>query len=156
MPLPKILICGIGNKLKKDDGLGPCIIQELEKKVLPSNITLSDFGTSAFKTALEIGNYDKVIFVDAIQSGKQPGEICKISLGKEDFIQSASLSSFSVSFHESDLEKILTTATLIKSYPPKAVVIGCEPEDLSHGLGLSNTVEKAISKICDLILDEIG
>jgi len=167
--LPRILICGVGNKLKKDDGLGPYIIEELEKQVLPANVSpvrsklstsngvsLMDFGTSGFKTALEIGKYHKVIFVDAIQLGNQPGQIYKTTLSKQDLLESPSLSSFTISLHEGDLEKILTTATLIGNYPKEVVVLGCEPEDLSFGLGLSRKVEKAVSKIIDLILKEIG
>ena len=156
MSLPRILICGVGNKLKKDDGLGPYIIEELEKQVLPENVSLLDFGTSGFKTALEIGKYHKVIFVDAIQLGNQPGQIYKTTLSKQDLSENPSLSSFTISLHESDLEKILTTASLIGNYPKEVVVLGCEPEDLSFGLGLSGKVENAVSKIIDLILKEIG
>lgn len=156
LSLSRILICGVGNKLKKDDGLGPYIIEELEKQVLPANVSLLDFGTSGFKTALEIGKYHKVIFVDAIQLGNQPGQIYKTTLSKQDLLESPSLSSFAISLHEGDLEKILTTATLIGNYPKEVVVLGCEPEDLSFGLGLSRKVEKAVSKIIDLILKEIG
>ena len=155
LPLPRILICGIGNSLKKDDGIGPYVTEELEKRVLPPNVSLMDFGTSGFKAALEIGNYDKVIFVDAIQRGKQSGQVYRITLSKEDLLQSPSLTSFTVSLHESDLERILATAALIDNYPKEVVVIGCEPKDLSFGLSLSKEVKKAVSKIIDLILDEI-
>lgn len=150
-----ILICSIGNRLKKDDGIGPYVIEELEKRILPPNVSLIDFGTSGFKAALEIGNYDKVIFVDAIQQGKQPGQAYRITVGKGDLWQSPSLTSFTVSLHESDLERILATAALIDNYPKEVVVIGCEPKDLSFGLSLSREVEQAVSKIIDLILNEI-
>lgn len=145
----------MGNRLKKDDAIGPYVIEELEKRVLPPNVSLMDFGTSGFKAALEIGKYDKVIFVDAIQQGKQPGQACRITLSKEDLWQSPSLTSFTVSLHESDLERILATAALIDNYPKAVVVIGCEPKDLSFSLSLSREVKKAVSKIIDLILDEI-
>lgn len=154
--MPRILICGIGNKLKKDDGIGPYVIEELEKRVLPANVSLRDFGTSGFKTALEIGKYHKVIFVDAIQLGNQPGQVYKTTLSKEDLPGSPSLNSFTLSFHESDLEKILTTATLIDNYPKEVMVLGCEPEDLSFGFGLSKKVKKAVSEIIDFIADSCG
>ncbi len=150
-----ILICGIGNKLKKDDGIGPYVIEELEKRVLPSNVSLADFGTSGFKAALEISKYDKVIFVDAIQQGKQPGQVYRITLNKEELSQRPSLTSFTVSLHESDLEGILATTALVNNYPKEVVAIGCEPKDLSFGLSLSREIKRAVSKIIDLILDEI-
>lgn len=122
---------------------------------MPADVSLIDFGTSGFKAALEIGDYDKVIFIDAIKVGKQPGQVYKIILSKEDLLDSPSLSSFAVSLHESDLERILATAALIDNYPKEVVIIGCEPKDISFGLSLSQEAKKAISKIIDLTLNEI-
>ena len=152
----KILVCGIGNKLKKDDGIGPYVAEQLAQRSMPSNVSVSDFGTSGFKTALEIGQYDKVIFVDAIQRGNEPGHVHRATLSKEDFKGSPSLSSCVVSFHESDLKKILSTAVRINTYPKQVIVLGCEPKDLSFGMGLSPEVQKAVDKIIDLILAEIA
>ncbi len=153
--MSRTLICGLGNQLKRDDGLGPCIIAELEKQALPENVSLIDFGTSGFKCALEIGEYEKVIFVDAIRMGKQSGQIYKICLSKQDLQNSPSLSSFAFSLHESDLERILSTAALIDSYPHKVVIIGCEPKDATFGLGLSKEVKQAMRGIIDLVLAEV-
>lgn len=155
MPLARILICGLGNRLKRDDGIGPFVIEELEKRALPANVSLVDFGTSGFKAALEIGKYDKVIFVDATKRGKQPGEVYRMTLSKEDLGQSLSLASFTFSLHESDLERILATTALIDNYPQKVVVIGCEPKDLTFGLSLTREVKKAVSRIITLVLAEI-
>jgi hydrogenase maturation protease len=152
--LSKILICGLGNKLKGDDGIGPFVVEELERRALPPDVDLIDFGTSGFKCALEIGRYDKVIFIDAIEAGEQPGQIHRIRLKKEDLLDSPSLSSFAISLHESDLEKILATAALLNNYPREVVVIGCEPKDISFGLDLSREAKQAINKIIALALEE--
>ena len=155
MAVPKIFICGIGNKLKGDDGVGPHVIEKLKEKELPENITVEDFGISGFKTALEIGNYDKVIFVDAVQRGEKPGSLYKSELNREEFLENPSLASCSVSLHESDLEKILSSAASLHSFPHTVVVIGCEPEDLSTGLGLSQSVKKSVDTIVEMVLEEI-
>ncbi|UCG54828.1 MAG: hydrogenase maturation protease [Dehalococcoidia bacterium] len=152
--MSKILICGLGNILKRDDGLGSCVISELEKRALPDNINLIDYGTSGFKCALGIGDYDKVVFVDAIQMGKKPGQTYKINLSKKDLLDSPSLSSFVVSLHESDLERILTTAAILDCYPNEVVIIGCEPADTSYGVGLSEILTKGFPKVINLILKE--
>jgi hydrogenase maturation protease len=152
--LSKILICGLGNILKRDDGLGSCVVSELEKRELPNNISLIDYGTSGFKCALGIGDYDKVVFVDAIQMGKKPGQIYKINLSKKDLLDSPSLSSFAVSLHESDLERILTTAAILDCYPNEVVIIGCEPVDIKYGVGLSAVLKKVFHEIVKLTLEE--
>jgi hydrogenase maturation protease len=153
--LSRILICGLGNTLNHDDGLGPCIISELETQVLSESIDLIDFGTSGFKCALSLENYEKVIFIDAIQMGKKPGQIYKINLSREDLLRSPSLSSFAVSLHESDLERILTTASLFNKYPKDVVIIGSEPENTTLGVGLSDRLEQAKPRIIELILSEV-
>jgi hypothetical protein len=44
---------------------------------------------------------------------------------------------------------------LLDSYPSEVVLVGCEPGDLSVGLGLSPSVEKAVGRIIDLVLSEV-
>jgi len=153
--LPKILICGVGNRLKRDDGTGPHVVDQLQDQELPANVTLLDFGISAFKTALHIGEYDKVIFVDAIQSGNEPGHVYKNTICRDDLSESPSLGAFGLSLHESDLEQILATASMLDSYPKEVVLVGCEPDDLELGLGLSESVEKAVGEIIKLLLSDI-
>lgn len=151
----KVFICGIGNRLKRDDGFGPYVIDKLKERKLPENITVEDFGISGFKTAIEIGNYDKVIFVDAVQSGEKPGALYRSRLNKEEFSKNPNLAACSVSLHESDLEKILASAASIDSYPDDVIIIGCEPEDLSAGLGLSDKVNESVDKTIEMVLEEI-
>jgi len=155
-PRPRILVCGLGNQLKGDDGLGPHVIAELEGKGLPADVGLMDFGISGLKAVLEIGKYDRVILVDAVKAGGRPGEIYRTTLSKEDLLSSPSLSSFTISLHEVSLEGLLVTAALLDSYPQEVILIGCEPKDLSFGLHLSKEVEGAVGQIIDLILDELS
>jgi hydrogenase maturation protease len=132
------------------------VVDELQKRSLPANVLLADFGTSAFRTALEIGEYDKVVFVDAIRLGERPGHVHRGVMGRDDLARSSPLTSFAFSLHESDLDGILATAASINGLPEEVVVVGCEPGDVSLGLGLSNEVEGAIAEIVNLVLEEIG
>jgi hydrogenase maturation protease len=153
--LPSVLICGLGNALKRDDGLGPRVISELEKQEMPEGICLADFGISGFKCSLVIGDYDKVVFVDAIQMEKEPGQVYRICLTQQDLIESPSLSDFSVSLHESNLERIMATAALLERCPAEIVIIGCEPGETGFGVGLSQEVEQSIDQIIELVLAEV-
>ena len=132
------------------------MIDELQKRSLPADVLLADFGTSGFRTALEIGEYDTVVFVDAIRLGERPGHVHRAVIGRNDLARSAPLTAFTFSLHESDLEGILATAASLDGLPEEVVVVGCEPGDVSLGLGLSDEVEGAIAEIVNLVLDEIG
>ena len=70
-------------------------------------------------------------------------------------MRSPKLSDFSVSMHETDLERIMATAAVLNIYPDEVVIIGCEPSDTAVGLGLSKPVEEAVPKIIDLVRQEL-
>lgn len=148
----RLLVCGLGNRLKRDDGLGPCVIAALAQRDLPKGVSLEDFGTWGFRAALMIGDYDKVIVVDAIQAGSSPGQVYRIVL--EDRSYKPKL--FALSPHESDLEQILAMATSIGRGPQEIVIIGCEPQDLSWGLEMSAEVQAAMAKVIEQVLTEIA
>jgi len=150
------LICGVGNKLKRDDGLGPFVIEQLEDTPMPEGVDVADYGISGFKCALKLEGYNKVIFVDAISlPGFEPGRLHRLKINKDKLMKSPRLSDFSLSMHETDLERIMATAAVLNIYPDEVVIIGCEPSDTAVGLGLTKPVEAAVPKIIELILKEL-
>jgi hydrogenase maturation protease len=152
---PKTLICGFGNSLRRDDGLGAYVIDQLAERELPDYITLRDFGTSGFRAALEIGYYDRVIVIDAIRAGGKPGTLYRMVFGYENIVSNDLPGSFAISLHEVGLEKALTTAFFAGRFPKEVVILGCEPEDVSFGLALSEIVEGASKRLLELVVSEI-
>jgi len=154
--LTRTLICGVGNKLKRDDGLGPFVIEQLEDTPMPEGVDVVDYGISGFKCALKLEGYSKVVFVDAISlPGFEPGRLHRLKITKEKLMKSPKLSDFSLSMHETDLERIMATAAVLNIYPDEVVIIGCEPSDTAVGLGLTKSVEAAVPKIIELVLKEL-
>ena len=147
------LICGVGNKLYGDDGLGPYIVELLEEKDdIPDNVRVADFGISGFKCALTLSDYDRVIFVDAISlPGSEPGKPHLLRLTEDQLRHSPNLGNLNVSMHETDLVKILATASVLGFYPQEVIIIGVEPEDASVREGLTETVKSKIPQIVDAI-----
>jgi len=153
----RILVCGVGNKLKRDDGLGPYVIEELELKNMPTGVDVADFGISGFKCALKLEGYRKVVFVDAISlPGSEPGRLHRLRINKDALMRSPKLSDFSVSMHETDLERIIATAAVLNIYPEEVVIVGCEPSDTEVGLGLSPAVKAAVPQVIDLVMQELS
>ena len=154
--MARILVCGVGNKLKRDDGLGPFVIEQLETQVMPQGVDLADYGISGFKCALKLEGYTKVVFVDAISlPGSEPGRLHRLKISREKLMKSPRLSDFSLSMHETDLERIMATAAVLNIYPDEVVIIGCEPSDTAVGLGLTKPVKAAVPGIIDLVLKEL-
>ena len=87
----KILILGYGNPGRQDDGLGPALVEEVEKfgygyVKCDSNYQLN------VEDAAEIAEHDIVLFVDASK-----GEIDGLTLSRIYPVKEASFSSHSVS-----------------------------------------------------------
>jgi hydrogenase maturation protease len=152
---PKTLICGFGNSLRRDDGLGAYVIDQLAKRELPDYITLRDFGTSGFRAALEIGDYDRVIAIDAMRAGGKPGTMYRMVLAYEDIVSNNLPGSSVISLHEVGLEKALAMAFVYGRFPEEIVILGCEPEDVSFGLMPSKIVKGAVKRLLELVVSEI-
>lgn len=81
----KLIILGIGNELKYDDGVGPFIISELNKRDLKDNVLLINAQTvpENFTGKIRMENPSHIIIIDACLMGLKAGEF-KI-VNEEDF-----------------------------------------------------------------------
>lgn len=71
----KILVLGIGNIILRDDGIGPAVIRELHRFGLPQDVCLETTNLSGIALLDLTAGYDTLILVDAIKSGKKPGQM---------------------------------------------------------------------------------
>ncbi len=153
----KTLICGLGSKLQGDDGLGPHVIEQLEREGEPAGVTLADYGISGFKCALNLAHYDKVIFVDAVSlPGCAPATVHKLRIPRDKLSGRPTLGDVGISMHETDLPRILATAAALGTAPAEIIVIGCQPVDTNVRLGLSPEVEKTVPEIIRLVKAELA
>ncbi len=144
----KILIAGLGNKLRSDDGFGPRVVELLSNFKLPENVELADYGTAGFVLASELGEYDLAIFADAIKSDEF--DLCIIELNPSDINDVEELITFSL--HEARVEEMLILAKKLGMLPKKVIIVGCQPENLDLGVGLSPRVEELAEKAAEVIL----
>ena len=150
----EILVIGCGNILFKDDGFGPTVIKRLEEyskeHSLPENSMLIDAGTGGphFIFSLPQECWKKLIIVDIVQFGAEPGTIRRFSVEELPEGSYENVHSWPVSQPLHDLSKQC-----------EIVVVGCQPETISAPdveLGLTESVENAIPKAINVILKEIG
>ena len=71
----KTLILGVGNLLLKDEGVGVHVIHELEKEILPPNVSLMDGGTGGLHLISWLQDYDRIVMIDATLDDNPPGTI---------------------------------------------------------------------------------
>ena len=74
-PAKKILILGVGNPFRRDDGIGPAIIRRLQSDNNLQQVDLLDGGIDGLALLDDIKLYEKVLIIDAVDMGLNPGEM---------------------------------------------------------------------------------
>ena len=145
----KIAILGVGNVLLKDEGIGIHVVQALRGMPLPDGVEVVDGGTSPDLPYLVEGA-DKLIVVDAVQVGGEPGSIYRLT--PEDV---AAQPEALMSIHQMGLLESLR-AMRLDGGPKEVVIIGVEPKEMGWGLELSPELEERLPQIVQAVLTEVG
>ena len=140
-----ILIVGVGNPFRRDDGVGLAVIQKLSQEKL-SDYDLKDGRTDALALIDVLSNYKYAIIVDAVCMSEPPGTI-KIFTPNEikDKVKTDALSTHGFGLAEMfKLIKQLKIKTQIK-------IVGVEPKNISYGEGLTQELTQRLEKIIQRI-----
>ena len=143
------VIIGIGNILLQDDGVGVHVITQLENEKLPSTIELVDGGTSTLDTLGYFLDYRKVIIVDCLRAGLEPGTIYKI---KPDDIKQYQTKNLSI--HDVQILDVVKMANMM-GQNPEVVIFGIEPKNISINLEMTDLIAAKIPELIANIKKEL-
>ncbi len=149
-----ILIAGCGNQLFGDDGFGPEVIDYLETHyAVPENVCVLDVGTGIRKILFTLTLSEErpaiIVIIDAVDKGKDPGDIFEISL-KE--IPKEKIDDFSIhQVPSSNLLKELQDLCSVK-VRVKACQIKTIPDRIQPGL--SEPVQNSVALMAQNIAEE--
>jgi len=145
-----VAVLGIGNLLCKDDGIGVRVIQRMLDSGKYAYVDLIDGGTSPDLLCLLDDSINRLIIVDALKGGGQPGDVYRLDIGDENIADESP-----ASLHGLGVLDSLKMMRSLGMQPPAVTIIGVEPADTSPGLGLSAGIEALIPSIIDAIDKEI-
>jgi len=140
----KTVVIGIGNVLLSDEGAGVRVIEELKKFELPENVQVCDGATSGIAILNFLEDADRVIIVDAVKGGGEPGTVYRFG------IEEAKDRKEMLSLHDIDFVMAYKVSKDILGLTDNITIIGIEPEKIQSGLELSEKVEKAVHRAVDL------
>ncbi|MBT6050672.1 MAG: HyaD/HybD family hydrogenase maturation endopeptidase [Candidatus Scalindua sp.] len=146
----KIVVIGIGNLLLMDEGIGVHTINELEKHDLPGSIEIYDGGTGGFKLIDLMQGAARVIFIDAVDTGKAPGSVTIFRAEEVHSIYNKK----KYSLHDTDLMEIIKMAEMLGN-PPMIEIVGIQPKIINYGTTLSNELAGSMSNIMNTVLRRI-
>lgn len=144
----KILLLGIGNVLLTDEGAGVHTVNRMRDAGLPGYVETVDGGTAGPGLAYLLGKASKLVIVDCLDAGAEPGSIFRIS--PDDILDNKESK---MSFHELGLAEVLTMAQSLGQLP-ETVIFGIQPQSIDWGFGLSPVIEQKIPDFMDLVRKE--
>lgn len=130
----KLVIMGIGNDIRADDGLGPYIVENI-KDLASSKVSIINATTAPENFTGKIRKLDPshILIIDAVIMNEGPG---KIKLVKKEEVAGVSISTHSMS-----LSYLVNYLEIEKPY--NILFIGIEPESMELGKGLSPLVKSS-------------
>ena len=143
------LIVGIGNRFRRDDGVGPWVADALRDAGRQVHVHAGD-GTALLDLFAVHGD---IILVDATRSGAVPGDLVRIDAGAEPLHADM----FHYSTHRFGLAEAVETARALDLLPARLRVFGIEGKDFGAGIGLSDPVEAAARDlVAELVAEAAG
>lgn len=149
--MKKAVVIGIGNILLKDDGIGIHIINNLINEYMNEmKIECIDGGTQVIDLLAYFLEYQKVIIIDCLRGGHEPGTVYKITPKELQNFKKENLS-----LHDVQVLDVIKQANLIGFYP-EVTIIGIEPEEISYSLELSDKLNQELQSIVKTTIELIN
>ncbi|MFJ3496302.1 hydrogenase maturation protease [Streptomyces sp. NPDC086091] len=169
-PGPSVLVAGVGNVFRRDDGFGVETVERLALRgpsVLPDGVELMDAGIRGLHLAYRLlDGCTTLVLVDAVHRDGPPGTLYTLDAGQLPAADGTPAAGgdaddrarpVAMDGHSMDPAAVLRQARGLRaavggSLPDRVWVVGCEPGDVGDGLGLTPPVARAVEPAVDLVL----
>jgi hydrogenase maturation protease len=143
----KVLVAGVGNLLRGDDGFGVVVAHRLLEQGMPAGVRILDIGIGGIHLVQELLDpVDALVVVDAVDLGRPPGTVLVIRPDVRD-VTALPLDRRRdelADMHYATPERAFMLARGL-GVLPATWVIGCQPADAERvGEGLSPVVAAAV------------
>ena len=146
-----ILVIGIGNRDRGDDGIGLVVASHLKAAALPGVTVIEHRGDAADLLDLLAGT-DAAVLVDAAVSGAAPGTFRRIDVNREPLPAGW----LTCSTHGMGVATAIGLANTLAVMPRRCVVYAVEGTTFAHGAPLSDVSRAAIPAVMAAIGRDIA
>jgi hydrogenase maturation protease len=143
-----VLVIGIGNEFRRDDGVGLAVVAEIARRRLPGVRVMTAVGEPASILDAWTGVPLTVAVDAAMGAGSTAGRIRRWAPGDDP-------EPVVVSSHALGLPQIFALGQALGRIPEKLAVITVDIEDISHGVTLTPAVAAAVPAAVDAVLTEL-
>jgi hydrogenase maturation protease len=147
----KLVVLGLGNPIRSDDGVGFHALQKLSTyNQLPRDIQLIDGGTLGLDLLPSLRGVSHLLALDAVDTGSPSGTLTRFA--------NAELAGLPVSksVHLLGFADLLGTLRLLGDSPEEVILLGLQPESTDWGVVLSPAVDAAVDGLVAVALAQIS
>jgi hydrogenase maturation protease len=136
--------------------VGVRVVDELRARTLPDDVEVVDGGTQGLGIVPLLQGRRRIIFVDAADMGREPGDFCRFT-PNEARLGGAGLMDQDrrIAIHEAGLRDALLLAELLGVVPEEVIIFGVQPANLDWDSVLSPQVAAALPSLIDAVLAEL-
>jgi len=141
----RVLVLGVGNRFRGDDGLGSCLAEVLAEEV--DGVDVVDGNARGLKLVEELEGYDYAVFIDVME-GLAPGEVSVFDLSEGDFDIEIPITS-----HRLPPTLVLSLARRTGIFTGRAYLIAVGPRNLGFAEMPSEEVVGALPRVVEHLVD---
>lgn len=147
----RVLVVGLGNPDRGDDGAGAAVVERLRDRV-PDEASLTTRAGDLLAMLGEWSGFDALICVDAAASMGAPGRLHCFNLAENPLPREFSAPASS---HALGLADALAMGKVLGLLPPTVIVFAIEGETFETGASMSRPVASVINEAADLVRAEL-
>ncbi len=146
---PRVLVAGMGNDLRQDDGFGIAVTRRYAESGVPESVRVYEAGIAGIGLVQELmDDYEALIIVDATDRNAEPGTVfmleADVPARKE--LTEENRQEVLADTHLTVPSQALTLARALDILPPIVYILGCQPKECGLGMDLSEPVERGVTE----------
>ena len=149
---PQIIVIGVGNPFRRDDGAGPEVARRV-RAATPSWVDVVEHDGEPAGLLDVWEGADLAVVVDAVRSrASSPGSVHRVLVEAATGVGETS----GVSSHAGGPGDAVALARALDRLPTRLVLYGIEGAAFSVGLGLTPSVEASVAAVAEQIVSEVA
>jgi hydrogenase maturation protease len=146
----RVVVIGVGNEFRRDDGAGPAVVASLRGRVPPGVELLLADGEPTRLIEAWTGAALAVVVDAVLANPPRPGRVHRFVLDRP-----LAGTTRTASSHGFGLDDAVRLALALDRMPGRLVVHAIEADDLSQGQGLTPLVAAAVGDVARAVLSDM-
>ena len=145
-----VLILGVGNPYRQDDGLGPYVVDHYHDRLSGLHVRCRTGSAEGFDLIEAWKDHRRVVLVDAAKANNPPGTLYRFDVSEKPMPKAM----FTCSTHALSLADTVELARAMDELPKILVVLGLVGKSFEMARGLTEEVESKVDELVDRIEEE--